>query len=143
MDAAASAARAGRSFGTDPDRYDRARPRYPQALIDHIVTMSPGRRFLDVGIGTGIAARQFIDAGCDVLGVDVDGRMADLARRYGLEVEVVAFEAWDLAGRSFDAVVSGQTWHWVDPIAARGQGGRGAATGRQAGHLLERAAATA
>lgn len=52
-----------------------------------------------------------------MLGVDVDARMADLARRHGLMVEVAAFEAWDPAGRAFDAVVSGQTWHWLDPVA--------------------------
>src|SRR4029077_5088613 len=46
-----------------------------------------------------------------------DARMADLARRHGLEVEVSTFEAWHNAGRSFDAVVSGQAWHWVDPVA--------------------------
>lgn len=43
--------------------------------------------------------------------------MADLAREGGLEVEVAKFEEWDPAGRAFDAVVSGQTWHWVDPVA--------------------------
>ena len=52
-----------------------------------------------------------------MLGVDVDERMADLARQSWLEVEVAAFEAWDPAGRAFDAVVSGQTWHWIDPVA--------------------------
>src|SRR4029077_1673313 len=72
---------------------------------------------LDVGCGTGIVARQFQAAGCGVLGVDPDARMADLARRHGLEVEVSTFEAWHNAGRSFDAVVSGQAWHWVDPVA--------------------------
>jgi SAM-dependent methyltransferase len=86
-------------------------------MVERIVAASPGPDFLDVGIGTGIAARQFHAAGCRVLGVDVDARMADLARRHGLEVEVAAFEAWDPAGRAFDAVVSGQTWHWVDPVA--------------------------
>lgn len=30
------------SFGTDPDRYDRARPRYPDALVDQVVAASPG-----------------------------------------------------------------------------------------------------
>ena len=39
------------------------------------------------------------------------------ARRSGLEVEVATFEAWDPAGREFDAVVAGQAWHWVDPVA--------------------------
>ena len=43
--------------------------------------------------------------------------MADLARRNGLEVEVAAFEAWDPAGRAFDAVIAGQARHWVDPVA--------------------------
>ncbi|MGH3373675.1 MAG: class I SAM-dependent methyltransferase [Actinoallomurus sp.] len=105
------------SFGVDPERYDRTRPRYPVALVDRIVAGSPGSDVLDVGCGTGIAARQFQAAGCTVLGVDVDARMADLARRGGLAVEVSAFEAWDSAGRTFDTVVAGQTWHWVDPVA--------------------------
>jgi SAM-dependent methyltransferase len=105
------------SFGSDPERYDRSRPRYPDAMVEAIVAASPGPQFLDVGIGTGIAARQFQAAGCKVLGVDVDARMAEWARQHGFQVEVAAFEAWDHAGRAFDAVISGQTWHWVDPVA--------------------------
>jgi SAM-dependent methyltransferase len=105
------------SFGSDAERYDRARPRYPQAMVDRIVAASPGPDVLDIGTGTGIAARGFQAAGCRVLGVEVDARMAEVARRGGLEVEVAAFEAWDPAGREFDAVVAGQTWHWVDPVA--------------------------
>jgi SAM-dependent methyltransferase len=85
--------------------------------VDAIVSASPGPDVLDVGIGTGIAARQFRAAGCRVLGVDVDARMAEFARRGGFEVEVATFEARDPAGRTFDAVVAGQTWHWVDPAA--------------------------
>jgi SAM-dependent methyltransferase len=103
------------SFGTDPERYDRARPGYPPALIERIVAASPGPDVLDVGCGTGISARQFRAAGCRVLGLDVDERMLGPARLSGLDVEVAAFEEWDPAGRTFDAVVSGQAWHWVDP----------------------------
>jgi SAM-dependent methyltransferase len=105
------------SFGADPERYDRTRPRYPDALISSVLTAAPGPTVLDVGTGTGIVARQFRAAGCQVLGVDVDPRMAEFARRSGLEVEVAAFEQWDAAGRTFDAVVAGQTWHWIDPVA--------------------------
>ena len=105
------------SFGVDPERYDRARPRYPDALVERIVAASPGPEFLDVGCGTGIAARQFRAAGGRVLGVESDARMADFARRTGIEVETATFEAWDSAGRTFDAVVAGQAWHWVDPVA--------------------------
>lgn len=108
---------AAESFGADAERYDRTRPRYPDALVQRIIAASPGPDVLDVGCGTGIAARQFQAAGATVLGVDVDARMAGFARRRGLEVEVAAFEAWDPAGRAFDAVVAGQTWHWVDQVA--------------------------
>jgi len=44
------------SFGVGPQRYDRVRPRYPDALVERIVAASPGPEFLDVGCGTGIAA---------------------------------------------------------------------------------------
>jgi SAM-dependent methyltransferase len=86
-------------------------------MVRHIVANSPGPDVLDVGCGTGIASRQFRAAGCRVLGVDADARMADLARQTGIDVEVATFEGWDPAGRTFDAVVAGQAWHWVDPVA--------------------------
>jgi SAM-dependent methyltransferase len=105
------------SFGADAQRYDRTRPRYPEAMVERIMAASPGSDVLDVGIGTGIAARQFQAAGARVLGVDVDARMAEVARQSGFEVEVATFETWDPVGRAFDAVVAGQTWHWVDPAA--------------------------
>ena len=105
------------SFGSDAPRYDRARPRYPQALADRILAASPGRDVLDVGIGTGISALPFDAAGCRVLGVEVDPRMAEVATRRGFEVEVAKFEDWDPRGRTFDVVVAGQAWHWIDPVA--------------------------
>ncbi|MFE2302433.1 class I SAM-dependent methyltransferase [Streptomyces sp. NPDC059445] len=115
---------AAQSFGSDAERYDRTRPRYPEALVERIVSASPGPDVLDVGCGTGIAARQFQAAGCAVLGVDPDARMARTARRLGTEVEVATVEAWDPAGRAFDAVVAAQSWHWVDPVAGAATVGR-------------------
>jgi SAM-dependent methyltransferase len=103
------------SFGAEAARYDRSRPDYPAAMIDRIVAASPGPDVLDVGCGTGIAARQFQAAGCRVLGVEPDARMA--GRAPGLDVEVAPFESWDPKGRTFDAVVAAQAWHWVDPVA--------------------------
>lgn len=77
----------------------------------------PVRDVLDVGIGTGVSARPFRAAGCRVLGVEVDPRMAALARQDGFDVEVGKFEDWDPAGRTFDLVIAGMTWHWIDPTA--------------------------
>jgi SAM-dependent methyltransferase len=108
---------AAESFGVDPSRYDRTRPRYPQAVVDKVMAGSPGRDVLDVGIGTGVSARPFRAVGCRVVGVEVDSRMAAFARRDGFEVEVARFEDWDPAGREFHLVIAGTTWHWIDPAA--------------------------
>lgn len=111
------ARRIAESFGTDAHRYDRARPAYPDELVARILAGSPGPDVLDVGCGTGIAARQFQAAGCAVLGVEPDPRMAEVARGDGLRVEEATFEAWQPDGRTFDAVTAAQSWHWTDPLA--------------------------
>ncbi|MGH3253562.1 MAG: class I SAM-dependent methyltransferase [Trebonia sp.] len=104
-------------FGADAGRYDRARPGYPASLVERIVAASPGRDVVDVGCGTGISSRLLAAAGCRVLGVEPDPRMAERARQGGTEVEVAKFEDWDPGGRSFDAVIAAQAWHWVDLVA--------------------------
>ena len=71
-------------------------------------SVSPGQSVLDVGCGTGIAARQLQAAGATVLGVEPDARMASFARRSGVDVEVARFENWETKSRQFDVVVAGQ-----------------------------------
>lgn len=112
------------SFGVDPERYDQTRAAYPEAVVERIVAASPGPGLLDVGCGTGIASRQFLAAGRTVLGVEPDPRMAGFARGTGVPVEVATFEAWDPAGRTFDAVVSATAWHWIDPVAGAAKAAR-------------------
>ena len=119
-------------FGADAGRYDRARPTYPAGLVDRVIAESPGRDVLDVGCGTGISSRLFQAAGCRVLGIEPDPRMAGLARQAGTEVEAARFEDWDPAGREFDAVVAAQAWHWVDMTAGAA---RAAAALRPGGRL--------
>src|SRR5580693_6568322 len=87
-------------FGADAGRYDRARPTYPAGLVERIVAASPGRDVVDVGCGTGISSRLLAAAGCRVLGVEPDPRMAEQARQGGTAVEVAKFEDWDPAGRT-------------------------------------------
>jgi SAM-dependent methyltransferase len=106
-------------FDQEADCYDRCRPNYPDAVIDDVVGPNAvGRTVLDVGCGTGIASRQMAQRGARVLGVEAGPRMAAIARRHGIDVEVGAFEDWDPSGRIFDRVTSAQAWHWLDmPIA--------------------------
>jgi SAM-dependent methyltransferase len=102
------------SFGSVAEAYDRFRPGYPADLIDDLVALAPGR-VLDIGSGTGKAARLLADRGLDVVGVEIDPKMAEVAASHGLAVEVGSFETWDDRGRRFDLIISAQAWHWVDP----------------------------
>jgi SAM-dependent methyltransferase len=102
------------SFGAVARDYDRYRPSYPAALIDDLVALGPGS-VLDIGCGTGKAARQLAARGLRVLGVEIDPQMADVARSHGIEVEIGSFEQWDGRGRTFDLITCAQAWHWIDP----------------------------
>jgi SAM-dependent methyltransferase len=105
------------SFGGAAENYDAFRPRYPEQLIDDV--LSPGaHRVLEGGAGTGIASMQMIDRGADLLAVEPDARMAAVARAKGIPVELSTFEDWDPAGRRFDRVVFAASFHWVDPAVA-------------------------
>ena len=102
------------SFGSYADAYDRHRPPFPNGLVDDLVALAP-KRVLDAGCGTGLVARALSARGLSVLGVELDARMAEIARRHGIDVEVARFEEWDDAGRRFDLVTFGDAWHWIDP----------------------------
>lgn len=106
-------------FGREAERYDRSRPSYPARLIDNVVGSSPtSLSVLDVGTGTGIAARLMADRGAHVLGVELNTGMAEIAERHGVRTEVAAFEEWDPSGRTFDRVTAAQAWHWLDLVAS-------------------------
>lgn len=110
------------SFGAVAATYDEHRPTYPTALIDAVLAAPAGDAaapdVVDIGSGTGIAARQLCDAGAKVLAVEPDSQMAAIASQSGLGVEVATFEDWDPAGRSFDLVTFAQSFHWVEPASA-------------------------
>ena len=109
-------ARAG-SFGAAARMYDARRPRYPSQLIDDLLSRG-AQRVLDVGAGTGIASRQLLDKGADVLAVEPDPRMAEIAKEKGIPIEIGTFENWEPAERNFNLVVFGQSFHWVNPAIA-------------------------
>jgi SAM-dependent methyltransferase len=103
------------SFGDNAELYDATRPGYPAQLVSDLVARG-GATVLDVGCGTGLLGRGFLAHGLAVTGVEPDARMAAVATRAGLIVEVATFEEWEPEGRTFDLLVSGQAWHWVDPV---------------------------
>jgi SAM-dependent methyltransferase len=102
------------SFGSIAAQYDRYRPTCAPALIDDLAALNPAQ-VLDVGCGTGRVAIALTERGLDVLGVELDERMAEIARSHHIPVEISAFETWADTGRRFDLITCGDAWHWIEP----------------------------
>jgi SAM-dependent methyltransferase len=107
-------------FGEVAGLYDRARPGYPESLIDDLVIWAqPGARALEIGAGTGKATRLLAARGVSVLGIEPSAAMAAYARvatgPLG-HVEIVEsdFECWRPNGVTFPLAYAAQAWHWVD-----------------------------
>jgi SAM-dependent methyltransferase len=110
-------------FDEDAELYDRARPGYPEALVDDLVALAglvAGARVLEIGPGTGKLTIPLARRGLHVPGVELGPGLAAVARR-NLEgfdtVDIVtgAFESWDPGEQRFDVVVAATCWHWLDP----------------------------
>ena len=105
------------SFGSDAERYDRARPRYPDAMVaaDRRRQSRPGRpgcRLRYRHSGPAVPGGRL--PGARGRARRADGRRGPAGRRRGRGGDV---RSLGRAGRAFDAVIAGQAWHWVDPVA--------------------------
>jgi len=70
---------------------------------------------VDVGCGTGKFAAVLAGHGLRVTGVEPDLRMASLAARPGVEVQVATFEEWTPSSDGYDLFGCAQAWHWLTP----------------------------
>ena len=85
------------------------------------------RRIADVGAGTGKLTRVLVDApDAEIVAIDPDAAMLAKLRETvpGVPTFSGTAEALPLPDASVDAVVLGQAWHWVDPVAASAEIGR-------------------
>jgi SAM-dependent methyltransferase len=111
------------SFDEHAEHYDRARPSYPEALVDEVIARSgipADGRILEVGAGTGKATVLFARRGYSMLALEPGENLAKVLRRNlaafpKAAVEIGTFEAWDGADGTFDLVIAAQAFHWVDP----------------------------
>jgi len=144
------------SFGSVAEQYDRARPGYPDAMIDETLAYAgisdiagpqasnaldggggKTARALEVGAGTGIATRQFAARGLAITVLEPDAEMiavnhsrADL-EGIELTLQLTDFEHAEFEPHSFQLVYSATAWHWVTPglryeLAARALASGGA-----------------
>jgi SAM-dependent methyltransferase len=110
-------------FGETAELYHRYRLDYPVELFEWLVSTSqitPDRRVVDVGCGTGKSSSWFIDHGFDVVGIEPDPAMGAMAEQeLGSNGHFVLnrhdFQDWPGVREPVGLVISGQAWHWADP----------------------------
>ena len=117
-------------FSSRVGDYVKYRPRYPDAAIDAIVTISKIARdassIADIGSGTGISARPFLERGFRVLGVEPNAEM-----RRAAEDDLRAFpnfesidgtaEKMGIRDASIDLTIAAQAFHWFRSGDARAE----------------------
>ncbi len=113
----------GLLFDRVADDYRRARPGYPDELVDAACDLAgpqPGSRVVEVGCGPGTLTTSLAARGLRVDAVDPGPRLVETARQaVGPEAAVTfhvgRFEDVELPERSFDAVFSATAFHWIEP----------------------------
>ena len=86
-------------------------------FTEFLNSVIPAGRVLDVGSGTGEPyARMLVDAGFDVLGIDVAPRMVEIARERVSEAEFIELSMTDMEFlEEFDGVIAVFTLLLLDP----------------------------
>jgi len=111
------------TFDAAAERYQQARPEYPERLYDTLVEaagLDAGDRLLEIGPATGKATLPLARRGFRITCVELGSALARAARRNlaGFpQVEVVesAFETWEPPNDPFALVFAATAWHWLDP----------------------------
>lgn len=110
------------TFDQSAERYQQARPSYPERLFDDLVEIARiGERdpVLEIGCGSGKATQPMLARGFRVVCVELGAQLAAVARRElaGLAVQVHqgSFEAFEAPPGSFALVYAATAWHWLDP----------------------------
>ena len=103
--------------------YSQYRPTYPPALLQHLegaVKLSRHAVVADIGAGTGLSTKLFLDAGYAAYGVEPNLEMREASARFLAAYPAYtpidgSAEATTLAAESVDLVTAGQAFHWFEP----------------------------
>jgi SAM-dependent methyltransferase len=114
-------------FSSRVDDYARYRPSYPaemMALLARECALSAGSVVADIGCGTGLLAKLFLDFGCRVIGVEPNAEMRGAGDRFLSAYDKFGSvdaraERTGLEDASVDLVAAAQAFHWFDAVAAR------------------------
>jgi len=111
------------TFDRIADVYRTARPGYPDALIEDLVSfadLKPNDKILEVGCGTGQATKSFAKRGFAILATDpgpdmLRGAGESLASFRNVEFLETTFEGLRGNEEAFRLIFAAQSWHWVSP----------------------------
>jgi SAM-dependent methyltransferase len=110
-------------FGVAAGDYARHRQGHPSETFRRLRALgigSPGQALVDLGTGTGDAARTFAAAGAQVVGLDPSTSLLAVAARLATQQGVTVdwrhgnAEHTGLIAASADAITVAQAWHWFD-----------------------------
>jgi ubiquinone/menaquinone biosynthesis C-methylase UbiE len=102
--------------------YEASRLGYPDDIVEFAVRtagLGPRSTILEVGCGTGQLTERLACFGFSLTAIDIGPSMIAAARHRldgaGVSFQVASFEDFPAAEASFDLIVSGAAFHWVDP----------------------------
>jgi SAM-dependent methyltransferase len=116
-------------FSSRVEDYIRYRPSYPTAITSWLAAdcgLTARSRIADVGSGTGILSRLFLNFGCHVFAVEPNPDMrAGAERQLSAEPRFHSVdgraETTTLPDISVDFITAGQSFHWFDAPASRAE----------------------
>jgi len=99
--------------------YATSRPPYPPSVYQVLEiegVIGPGTRILEIGAGSGLATRELIGSGSDVVAIEPGHDLAGMLESDVPEATVLRgrLEDVELPDGSFDSVVAATSMHWVD-----------------------------
>jgi SAM-dependent methyltransferase len=114
-------------FSNRVENYVRYRPGYPQEVLELLREKANLRRssvLADIGSGTGISARLFLENGNQVYGVEPNAKMRAAAEEFlkdfpNFKSVDGTSENTTLENETVDLVVAAQAFHWFDRAKTR------------------------
>ncbi len=109
--------------------YVKFRPHYPAEVLSFLAekaSLTPTSVVADIGCGTGISSKLFLENGNPVFGVEPNEAMRLAAIEYLKEFPAFTpidgtSTATTLDGASVDLIVAAQAYHWFDPEPTRNE----------------------